>query len=172
MQSALASVTVPITYPGPMAANCRFAFAVHILSVLALKDNEGVTSEVLAGSVNTNPVVIRRIVSALQQAGLVATAKGAHGGVKLALSPENISLGAVHRAMGSPSSFAGHRHEPNQRCPVGRNIVLVLNEVFTSADAALDDALSRRSIADVVATISLEAKPAPRAKKVSPRRAA
>ena len=155
-----------------MAANCRFAFAVHILSVLALKENEGVTSDVLAGSVNTNPVVIRRIVSALQHAGLVATAKGARGGVKLALSPENISLGAVHRAMGSPSSFAGHRHEPNQRCPVGRNIVLVLNEVFTSADAALDDALSRRSIADVVATISLDAKPAPRAKKVSPGRAA
>ena len=95
-----------------MAANCRFAFAVHILSVLALKKNEGVTSDALAGSVNTNPVVIRRIVSALQQAGLVATAKGARGGVKLALSPENISLGAVHRAMGSPTSFAGHRRSP------------------------------------------------------------
>ncbi len=155
-----------------MAANCRFAFAVHILSVLALKENEGVTSDMLAGSVNTNPVVIRRIVSALQQAGLVATAKGARGGVKLALSPENISLGAVHRAMGSPTSFAGHRHEPNQCCKVGRNIVLVLNEVFASAQAALDDALSRRSIADVVATISLESEAPPRAKKVSPRRAA
>ena len=155
-----------------MAANCRFAFAVHILSVLALKENEGVTSDALAGSVNTNPVVIRRIVSALQQAGLVATAKGARGGVKLALSPENISLGAVHRAMGSPTSFAGHRHEPNQCCKVGRNIVLVLNEVFASVQAALDDALTRRSIADVVATISLESEAPPRAKKVSPRRAA
>lgn len=155
-----------------MAANCRFAFAVHILSVLALKENEGVTSDVLAGSVNTNPVVIRRIVSALQHAGLVATAKGARGGVKLAISPANISLGAVHRAMGSPTSFAGHRHEPNQRCPVGRNIVLVLNEVFATAQAALDDALSQRSIADVVATISLESEAPPRAKKVSPRRAA
>ncbi len=155
-----------------MAANCRFAFAVHILSVLALKENEGVTSDMLAGSVNTNPVVIRRIVSALQQAGLVATAKGARGGVKLALSPENISLGAVHRAMGSPTSFAGHRHEPNQCCKVGRNIVLVLNEVFASAQAALDDALSRRSIADVVAMISLESEAPPHAKKVSPRRAA
>ena len=155
-----------------MAANCRFAFAVHILSVLALKENEGVTSDALAGSVNTNPVVIRRIVSALQQAGLVATAKGARGGVKLALSPANISLGAVHRAMGSSGSFAGHRHEPNQRCPVGRNIVVVLDEVFATAQAALDDALSRRSIADVVASIALEPKAAPRAKKASIRKAA
>ncbi len=154
-----------------MAANCRFAFAVHILAVLGLKEKEDVTSDVLAGSVNTNPVVIRRIVSTLQQAGLVATAKGARGGVKLALAPENISLGAVYRAMGSPQSFSGHRHEPNQRCPVGKHIVLVLDEVFSSAQAALDDALSRRSIADVVATISLESKAAPRAKKVSPRRA-
>ena len=155
-----------------MAANCRFAFAVHILSVLALKEKEGVTSDVLAGSVNTNPVVIRRIVSALQQSGLVTTAKGARGGVKLALSPGKISLGAVYRAMGSPASFSGHRHEPDQRCPVGRNIVLVLDEVFASAQAALDEALSCRSIADVVATISLESKPAARAKKVSPRRTA
>ena len=155
-----------------MAANCRFAFAVHILSVLALKRNEGVTSDTLAGSVNTNPVVIRRIVSTLQQAGLVATVKGAHGGVKLAASPENISLGAVYRAMGSPASFSGHRHEPDQRCPVGRNIVLVLDEVFASAQAALDDALSRRTIADVVETISHESDPAPRAKKVRARKAA
>jgi Rrf2 family protein len=155
-----------------MAANCRFAFAVHILAVLGLKENEDVTSDLLAGSVNTNPVVIRRIVSTLQHAGLVATAKGAHGGVKLALAPENISLAAVHRAMASPPSFSGHRHEPNQRCPVGRNIVLVLDEVFASAQAALDDALSRRSIADVVATISREPKPASRAKKAATRKAA
>ena len=155
-----------------MAANCRFAFAVHILSVLALKKNEDVTSDVLAGSVNTNPVVIRRIVSALQQAGLVATVKGARGGVKLAESPQHISLGAVYRAMGSPANLSGHRHEPNQRCPVGRNIVLVLDEVFASAQAALDDALSRRTIADVVETISHESDPAPRAKKVRARKAA
>ena len=78
----------------------------------------------------------------------------------------------MYRAIGMPASFSGHRHKPDQRCPVGRNIVLVLDEVFASAQAALDDALSRRTIADVVETISHEARPARRAKKVRARKAA
>lgn len=149
-----------------MAANCRFAFAVHILSVLALKRNEGVTSEELAGSVNTNPVVIRRIVSALQHAGLVATVKGARGGVKLAAPAERVSLRAVYRALEAPPSLAGHRQKPNPRCPVGRKIEVVLDEVFASAQTALEEALSRRTVADVIETISDESKSGRRAKQV------
>jgi len=137
-----------------MAASCRFAFAVHILSVLALRRNEGVTSEELAGSVNTNPVVIRRIVSALQHAGLVTTVKGARGGVKLAAPAERLSLRSVYQALEAPPSFAGHRQKPNPSCPVGRKIEVVLDEVFASAQSALEEALSRRTVADVVETIS------------------
>jgi Rrf2 family protein len=149
-----------------MAGSCRFAFAVHILSVLALKRNEGVTSEELAGSVNTNPVVIRRIVSALQHAGLVTTVKGARGGVKLAAPPDRVSLRAIYRAIEAPPTLAGHRQKPNPRCPVGGRIELVLDEVFASAQAALEDALSRRSVADVIETISHESKIGRRAKRV------
>ena len=137
-----------------MAANCRFAFAVHILSVLALKKDEGVTSDVLAGSVNTNPVVIRRIVSALQQAGLVTTAKGARGGVRLVGAPGKISLGAVYRAIEGPPSFAGHRQKPNPKCPVGKRIGLVLDEVFASAQAALEAELSARTLAEIIETMT------------------
>ena len=149
-----------------MAGSCRFAFAVHILSVVALKHNGGVNSEALAKSVNTNPVVIRRIVSALQRASLVVTAKGAHGGVKLALPPERISLSAVYRAIEPGASFSQHRQEPNQRCPVGRKIAQVLDEVFASAQFALEDALARRTLAEVLETMADESSSPPRAKKV------
>ena len=66
-----------------MRTSCRFAMAVHVLAVLAYKDGDRVTSSLLAGSVNTNPVVIRRLLLALQRAKLVETRKGAGLGSRL-----------------------------------------------------------------------------------------
>ncbi|MFZ1701010.1 MAG: Rrf2 family transcriptional regulator, partial [Pyrinomonadaceae bacterium] len=66
--------------------------AVHILTMLAKAGDENVKSECIAGSVNTNPVVIRRILGQLNTAGLVASQTGAFGGTRLAKLPGDISL--------------------------------------------------------------------------------
>ena len=137
-----------------MAASCRFAFAVHVLAVLALRGDEAVTSEKLAQSVNTNAVVIRRILADLRRAGLVCTCKGAGGGAWLTLTPEEIRLDEVYRAMESCPSFSLHPHQPNQRCLVGRRIEEVLTGVFNSAQAAFEEALSRRTLAEVLEDVS------------------
>ena len=63
-----------------MRTSCRFAVAVHLMAVLAYKEGDRVTSAFLAGSVNTNPVIIRRLLPALQRAKLVDTRKGAGAG--------------------------------------------------------------------------------------------
>ncbi len=136
-----------------MAASCRFAFAVHILTVLAYKQREMGTSDLLAGSVNTNAVVIRRILSDLRRGGLVQTHKGARGGARLSRPPEQITLDAVYRAVECGPSFSPHPHQPDQRCPVGRKIELVLEEVFCSAQKALEQELARRTLADVLETV-------------------
>lgn len=134
-----------------MAASCRFAFAVHVLAVLALQQAvRGACSDKLARSVNTNPVVIRRLLSQLRRAGFVTTQKGAGGGASLACAPEAIGLDAVYRATQPAASFGSHPHQPNQRCPVGAGIERVLNEVFTSAQTALETELARRTMADVL----------------------
>ncbi len=143
-----------------MAATCRFAFAVHILTVLAYKQREGGTSDLLAGSVNTNAVVIRRILSELRRAGLVTTHKGAGGGARLSRPPEEITLDAIYRAMECGPSFSPHPHQPDQHCPIGRKIEVVLGEVFASAEAALEQELARRTLADVLETV-IEESPAP-----------
>jgi Rrf2 family protein len=137
-----------------MAASCRFAFAVHILAVLARQRKEGVTSEALARSVNTNAVVIRRILADLRRAGLVTTHKGAKGGAWLAADPDQISLDSVYRAVLCGSSFSLHPHQPNQRCPVGRKIEEVLEGVFASAEAALERALAGRTLAEVLEDVA------------------
>ncbi len=145
-----------------MAASCRFAFAVHILAVLALKRGRGATSDVLAGSVNTNPVVVRRLLPVLRQAGFICCAKGAGGGATLCCPPEEIALDAIYRAVEPAATFSAHPHTPDQRCKVGRQIELVLDEVFSSAQTALESALARRTLADVVAMMDKDPLAAPR----------
>ena len=137
-----------------MAASCRFAFAVHVLAVLALREEEAVTSEMLAGSVNTNAVVIRRILADLRRAGLVTTCKGVGGGAWLTRKPSEITLDEVYRAVEGCPGFSMHPHQPNQRCLVGRRIEEVLTGVFNSAQTALEQALSRRTLAEVLEDVS------------------
>jgi DNA-binding IscR family transcriptional regulator len=106
--------------------------------------------------VNTNPVVIRRLLSQLRKAGLVTTRKGTHGGAALGLAPEAITLDAVYRAV-EPQAFCGpERPQPDLKCPVGAGIARVLDEVFASAQAALEAALQTRTLRDVLSAMQEE----------------
>jgi len=143
-----------------MVSSCRFAFAVHVLAVLALKrEGGGVCSELLARSVNTNPVIIRRLLTRLKSAGLVTIQKGSGGGASLVAAPAEITLDAIYRAVEPGASFAQHPQQPNKRCPVGAGIERVLDEVFSSAQSALESALARRTLADVLAAMVAEKPP-------------
>jgi len=82
-----------------MTTSSRYAVALHVLVALADLGGEGATSELLARSVNTNPVVVRRILGMLVQAGLVAGKGGRGGGYHLAREPKRIPLDAVLRAV-------------------------------------------------------------------------
>jgi len=62
-----------------MTISSRFSVAIHILSLLEISKDEICTSEYIAGSVNTNPVVIRRIMGMLSKAGLVEVRTGVAG---------------------------------------------------------------------------------------------
>src|SRR6266850_2602120 len=102
-----------------MRTSCRFAMAVHVLAVLAYKEGDPVTSAFLAGSVNTNPVIIRRLLLALQKAKLVETRKGAGFGSRLTRSPARVNLAEVFRAVEEREPFVLPPGKPNQACPVG-----------------------------------------------------
>src|SRR5437868_3248461 len=133
-----------------MRTSCRFAMAVHVLAVLAYKDGDRVTSDLLARSVNTNPVIIRRLLLTLQQARLVETRKGAGFGSRLSRSAGRIDLGEVFRAVEQEEAFCLPRKKPNQACPVGHCIQSTLERVFGSALKALEADLARTTLADVL----------------------
>jgi DNA-binding IscR family transcriptional regulator len=124
--------------------------AVHVLTVLAYKRNENVSSALLAASVNTNPVIIRRLLLALQQAKLVQTRRGAGLGSRLGRAAGRINLAEVFRAVEGEPAFVLPRRKPSGTCPVGCGIGAAMGEVFASAHHALERELARRTLADVL----------------------
>ena len=137
-----------------MAANCRFAFGVHLLSVLALFPDENYSSDKLALTINTNAVVIRRMLLDLKNAGLIETQRGPGGGARLALPAAQITLAHIHRAVaGEIETFGAHPNTPAQACLVGREIEGVLSAVSQRAAAAVEHEFAAITLADVVTQI-------------------
>jgi DNA-binding IscR family transcriptional regulator len=111
--------------PGRCVLNTssRFAFAVHVLALLSLQEGVPLSSDMIAGSVNTNPALLAR-------------------------PAEQITLLEVYRAVDDAQLFALHREEPNPACMVGRNIQVVLRGIISEAQQAMEASLAGRTLAD------------------------
>ena len=136
-----------------MAANSRLTVGVHALAWMALAQRQGrevLTSDQVAASVNTNPVIIRRCLGDLRRAGLVRVRHGAGAGWSLARPAGEITLLEVHDAVGQEPPFGLHHAEPNLQCPVGRGIRPALSRVYGGIDQALRRELAAVSVADVL----------------------
>jgi len=133
-----------------MSTNSRFAVAVHVLSLMAWSGEEPLKSEQVAESVNTNPVVIRRMLKELAEAGLVVSQTGSLGGSRLASDPAKTTLLDVYQALECRGVFSLHRTPPSRDCPVGVNIETVLGDVLLEVDSAVERVLQNITIDDVV----------------------
>ena len=131
-----------------MAANSQFSMAVHVLTLLTRADGAALKSESIARSVNTNPVVIRRLLGQLAHAGLVVSHSGSQGGTRLAIGADDIRLSQIYKAVCCGEIFALH-DSPSQDCPVGRGIESVLCILQKQIDTAVDEKLARYSLREI-----------------------
>ena len=135
-----------------MNINTKFAVSVHLLALLSFRRKTQIFSDLLAQSVNTNPVVIRRLISRLRKADLVETKVG--GGYELTRPAGEINLLDVYRAVTSKEGGLLHMHaNPNPACFVGRNIHDALEMPMVKANLAMQQSLKSTSIADIAAFI-------------------
>ncbi|MBN9420669.1 MAG: Rrf2 family transcriptional regulator [Candidatus Eremiobacteraeota bacterium] len=139
------------------SVNTQFSIAVHVLAAIANYESS-FTSEVLAGSVNANPVFVKRILVKLSKAKLVTTTVGKSGGYDLSRSPQNISLLDIYRAVQPPSAFAIHTYAKSTGCVVSCNIKEVLGEVLDDTQTAVERELQGKSLADVVSKIKIRSR--------------
>ena len=132
-----------------MAANSRFAVAVHALAVIAWHEDARHSSREIAGSVATNPVVIRRLLAQLSRAGIVESAHGAKGGFRLARPAVKIRLYDVYAAVEEGGFFA-LPEKGNDQCPVSCRMKAILDAVFKRVESKVVPELKRATLADVV----------------------
>jgi len=127
--------------------------AAHALAWIGLYQSQGhevATSEQIADSVNTNPVVIRRLLGELRRAGLVESRRGLGAGWSLAREPASITLLDVYDAVEPGPLFAMHRATPNQRCVVGHGIQPAMQHVYEGVEERVRAELARVTMEDVL----------------------
>jgi len=137
-----------------MLSSSRFVVAVHAMSVLARFQGKGpVCSALVAQSVHTNPVVIRRLMTELERAKLVKSVAGRAGGFELNRDAAQITLADVYFAVEDETVFRMHKTDPRSQCPVAAQLGQVLSVPLRAAECALHSSLAKTSIRDVAASI-------------------
>jgi len=133
-----------------MASNSRLAIAIHTAGMLAFGDEMPVTSKMIAESVDTNPVVIRRIIGNLVKHGLVEVKMGTGGGSRLTRKPEEITLSEIYQALEEGEIFNVPDLKESHGCPVGKIVRPVLRRIFCRAEDCLIGDLHRTTLRDVL----------------------
>src|SRR5918999_2498969 len=111
-----------------MKRSSRLCVALHVLVHLAERRDQPQTSEQLAECLGTNPVVIRRTLAGLREAGLVTSAAGHGGGWSLTRGPGNVTLGDVYAALGERLLLAVDVGAAGAGCRVQNAVVDTLDE--------------------------------------------
>lgn len=148
------NVTATVLY----MPSARFVTAVHLMTMLGLARRDGeepVPAPAFAFSVGTNPVVIRRLVGVLREAGLVEVARGPAGGVRLARDPEEISLADIAAATAA-DRLGLDRYAPggpSDACRVAPHIAAEVARRAAAAEAAFRDQLAAMTLGSLVADV-------------------
>ncbi|MBE7172380.1 MAG: Rrf2 family transcriptional regulator [Williamsia sp.] len=127
--------------------NGRFATALHILTLLETKKGELLSSGFIAGSINVNPVVVRKEIGNLRAHGFVESKEGKGGGYLLGKPASQIRLSDVYRAV-NDVQLLGRSNDPNPDCLVGKQINVHLNDLFRAADEALIKQMGKITLRD------------------------
>ncbi|NTD99853.1 Rrf2 family transcriptional regulator [Agrobacterium tumefaciens] len=128
--------------------NNRFPVSLHILTLLDDANGALLSSDYLAGSININPVLVRKEIMNLRKFGFVDSKEGKGGGSFLAKSAADINLGEVYNAVKSDYILGQNKNEPNPKCPIGKQINQHLISLYSDAENALIQNLSKQTLAD------------------------
>jgi Rrf2 family protein len=131
-----------------MKRDSKLSGVLHVLLHMAETDGP-VTSETLARAMQTNPVVVRRVMAGLRQAGFVSSAKGHGGGWVLSCSLAAVTLGDIHNAVGAPALLAIGNRTESPGCAVEQAVNAALNGVCDEAEALLLKRFNSITLADL-----------------------
>ena len=142
-----------------MQISSRFTMAIHMFVCMDAFSNQKMTSDFMAASIGTNPVIIRKLLQQLKATGLVEVSRGT-GGVTITRPLDKITFLDIYKAVEcAPDEQLFHFHDnPNPKCPVGKNIHRVLDDRLLQVQRAMEEKLSEMTLADVKKDVDLYTK--------------
>lgn len=137
-----------------MSISSRFAVGIHILALIDLNKETASSSEFIAGSVNTNAAVIRKIMGMLKKAGLIDVQPGV-AGAKLSRKLSEITLFDIYKAVNvvEENELFSIHDQPHPECVVGKNIQSTIEPIFIGAQSAMEKVLQNLTLEDIVKDI-------------------
>ena len=140
-----------------MQISSRFTMAIHMFACIDTFTDQKMTSDFMAASIGTNPVIVRKLLQQLKAAGLIEVSRGT-GGVTVTKPLNEITFLDIYKAVEcTPDEELFHFHEnPNQACPVGKNIHHVLDDKLAKVQEAMEREFAAITLADVKRDIALD----------------
>lgn len=128
--------------------NTRFATAIHIMTLLADHPEDWLGSDYIAGSININPVMVRKEIGVLTQAGLVTSRRGKEGGTQLSRPSDKITLDEIFEAVKNSEILGKKNQNPNPKCPIGRQINHQLDVLSQETENLVTSFLKNKTLAE------------------------
>lgn len=119
-----------------MKRDSRLSGVLHVLLHMAEADHS-ITSDALAKAMQTNPVVIRRLMAGLREQGFVQSEKGHGGGWRLSCDLATITLTDIYNALGAPQLLAMGNRTEAPGCLVEETVNAALSSAFDEAENLL-----------------------------------
>jgi Rrf2 family protein len=123
--------------------NSRLSISLHILTLMAKSGGELLSSDYMAGSININPVLVRKELINLRKQGLVSSKEGKNGGYSLSKPEADIKLSDIYLAVQESSLLSKSKNKPNPYCSVGKQINTHLDNLFRDVEKVLQARLDK-----------------------------
>lgn len=141
-----------------MKVSTRFSDSIHLLAFIYIfKGKLPLTSDNIASSIQTSPVMVRKLMSTLKKADLLETRHGT-ASPEIARPIDQISLLDVYLAIEKDKPLFEIDHKTNPECPVGGNIQPTLEKFYLEAEIAAKAKLNQIKMSDIVDTILVKQK--------------
>lgn len=131
-----------------MKRNSRLSLALHALGHMAYDAENAQTSAEIAEHAGTNPVVVRRVLGKLREAGLLTSERGHSGGWRLTRAPQNITLADVYLALDERLISASSDTDPHQ-CTLEHALHDRVSHIMQDVESSMLKQLASTTIADI-----------------------
>lgn len=132
-----------------MRLSTKFSDAIHLLAFLQVYSDIKLTSEVIAASIQTSPVVVRRLIGVLRNAGFINKDPQNHN-PQIAIDPKDITLLDIYLITEGHTPLFVIDKETNPFCRVGGNIQPILTNIYGEAEQAALTVLNGKTMQDII----------------------